>query len=153
MKDGNAKRIYINGKLFLEGTGDALKTDFTTLVLGGGPTINDNRIDGFLDDFAVYSGALTEAQALSLAGGAAPSSVTGLVALWDFNDAPASNVRLVAARSGNQITVTTEPAALPSGWTLQSAPSLSGPWTPLAGTPPVTLPVDGDSKFVRAVRQ
>lgn len=90
VKDGNAKRIYINGVLFHEGLGDPLPTDFTTLVFGGGPGPADNLMDGIYDDFAIYNGALTEAQASSLAGGAAPSSIQGLIAHWDFNTLPSA---------------------------------------------------------------
>jgi hypothetical protein len=88
VKDGSAKRIYIDGQLFLEGQGYPLMTDFTTLVIGGGSGILDNRMNGVVDDFTIYDTALTEADAASLSGGAAPSSVSGLIAHWAFNEAP-----------------------------------------------------------------
>ncbi|MBE7501036.1 MAG: Ig-like domain-containing protein [Verrucomicrobiales bacterium] len=90
VKDGAEKRIYINGKLFHSGGGDPLRTDFTTLLMGGGPSNTENRMDGFLDDFVIYNGALTEAQARSLATGAAPSSIAGLIAHWDYNELPSA---------------------------------------------------------------
>jgi hypothetical protein len=155
VKDGLEKHIYINGELFHSGGGEApLKTDFTNLVLGGGSGIADNRMDGMLDDFAIYNGALTAAQAASLAGGAAPGSVTGLVAHWDFNDASApATVTLTAVRSGANITVTSEPATLPAGWVLQTAPSITGPWTTQAGaTTPFTVTVGAGDAFLRATR-
>ena len=153
VKDGTAKRIYINGKLFLEGLGDPLPTDFTTFVMGGGSTITENRINGLLDDMAIYNGALTEANALALAGGAAPSSITGLIAHWDFNQAAPATVAISAVRVGNQVTVTSDPAALPAGWVLQTAPSINGPWTTQAGaTTPITVPIGSANAFLRATR-
>ncbi len=153
VKDGQTKVIYIDGKYFFEGLGDPLKTDFTTLVIGGGPGIADNRENGVIDDFVVYDGALTEAQALSLAGGAAPSSIAGLVAHWDFNDVVAASVKLIAVQSGSNVNVTSEPAALPAGWVLQTAPSVTGPWTTQAGaTTPITVPIGAGNAFLRAIK-
>jgi hypothetical protein len=155
VKDGPSKVIYINGKWFHEGLGDPLMTDFTTLLMGGGPSITENRLDGILDDFAVYNGGLTEAQALSLAGGAAPSSIAGLVAHWDFNTAPVepTSVKLMAVRAGSNVTVTSEPAALPAGWVLQTADSITGPWATQTGaTTPVTVPIGTGNAFVRAIK-
>ena len=152
VKDGAEKRIYINGQLFHSGGGDPLKTDFTTLLMGGGPSATENRMDGLLDDFAIYNGALTEAQALSLSGGAAPGSVAGLIAHWDYNDQPAATVTLKAVRSGANVTITSEPAALPAGWVLQSAPSVNGPWTTQAGTTPATVPIGAGHAFLRAAK-
>ncbi|MBE7504110.1 MAG: Ig-like domain-containing protein [Verrucomicrobiales bacterium] len=153
VKAGPEKFIYINGQLFHAGFGDPLKTDFTTLLMGGGPSNTDNRMDGFLDDFVIYNGALTEAQARSLSTGAAPSSIAGLIAHWDFNDQPPATVTLKAARSGANVTITSEPAALPAGWVLQTAPSVNGPWTTQAGaTTPLTVPIGAANAFVRAAR-
>ncbi len=153
VKDGQAKRVYIDGKLFLEGLGDPLKTDFTTMVIGGGPSPVDNRMNGFLDDFTVFGGAITEAQALALSGGAAPSTVAGLLAHWDFNDVAAASVKIAVARNGNQLTVTSEPAALPAGWVLQTAPSAAGPWTTQAGaTTPLAVTIGAQNTFLRAAK-
>ncbi|MHB1309425.1 MAG: LamG domain-containing protein, partial [Limisphaerales bacterium] len=141
VKDGTAKRIYINGKLFLEGLGDPLKTDFTTLVMGGGPSATENRLDGILDDFAVYNGALTEAQALSLSGGAAPGTVAGLVAHWDFNTQPT-----VAP----QISISTTGVITYTG-TLESSATVNGGYAPVAGAAsPYTAPKTGAAMFYRA---
>ncbi|MBE7503495.1 MAG: discoidin domain-containing protein [Verrucomicrobiales bacterium] len=152
VKDGAEKRIYINGQLFHSGGGDPLKTDFTSLLMGGGPSATENRMDGFLDDFVIYNGALTQAQANSLSTGAAPSSIAGLIAHWDYNDQPAATVTLKAVRSGANVTVTSEPAALPAGWVLQTAPSVNGPWTTQAGTTPATVPIGADNAFLRAAK-
>lgn len=153
VKAGAEKHIYIDGQLFHSGGGGPLKTDFTTLLMGGGPSATENRMDGYLDDFVIYNGALTEAQARSLSTGAAPSSIPGLIAHWDFNDLPPANVTLKAVRSGANVTITSEPAALPAGWVLQTAPSVNGPWTTQAGaTTPVTVPIGAANAFLRAAK-
>jgi len=154
VKDGTAKRIFIDGQLFLEGLGDPLKTDFTTLVIGGGAGITENRLNGTIDEFTIYDTALTQADTASLSGGAAPSSVSGLIAHWDFNEAPAvTDVTIMVERVGNQVTVTSEPAALPAGWVLQTADSLDGPWTTQDGvTTPVTVDIGSGNAFLRAAK-
>ncbi|MGE3311556.1 MAG: LamG-like jellyroll fold domain-containing protein, partial [Limisphaerales bacterium] len=156
VKDGPEKRIYIDGTLFHNGGGDPLPSDFTNLIIGGGPGINDNRMAGTMDDFAVFGSALTDAQVTSLFNGTAPGSVTGspnLLAWWDFNDAPVVNVKVFVTRSGNNVTVTSEPAALPAGWVLQLAPTATGPWTTQAGaTTPVTVPIGAANAFLRAAK-
>jgi hypothetical protein len=127
VKDGATKSIYINGELFHQGGGDPLPTDFTTMVMGGGPSNTENRIDGMLDDMVIYGGALTDAQVASLAGGAAPSSVTGLVAHWDFNDPPTAAAPMVSvAKNGANVVITYTGI-------LQGADSVNGPYTDVAG--------------------
>jgi hypothetical protein len=147
VKDGAEKRIFIDGKLFHSGGGTSpLPTDFTSMVIGGGPGITENRMNGTLDDFAVFDGAVTEAQARSLSGGAAPSSVAGLVAHWDFNEVPAAEapkISKISLASGN---VTIE---WTGGGTLQKAASISGPWSDVAGASPKSESASGASGFYR----
>jgi hypothetical protein len=148
VKDGAEKRIYINGKLFHSGGGDPLKTDFTTLLMGGGPSNTENRMDGFLDDFVIYNGALTEAQALSLSGGAAPGSIAGLIAHWDYNTVIVSAPEINAiTQSGGNVTVTWT-----NGGTLQQAEAVTGPYTDIAGatTGTYTAPASGSQRYFRA---
>jgi hypothetical protein len=143
VKDGNAKRIYINGKLFHEGLGDPLKTDFTSLFMGGGPTAADNRMDGLLDDFVIYNGALTEAQALSLSGGAAPGSIAGLIAHWDYNDLSVATPTISIGRDGANVTITFTGS-------LETAEAVSGPWSAVTGSSPLTAPTTGPAKYYRS---
>jgi hypothetical protein len=147
VKDGDAKRIYIDGQLFLEGVGtNPLKTDFTSLVLGGGPGITENRMNGVLDDFTIYNGALTEAQVKSLSGGAAPSSVTGLLAHWDFNDKQVAAPTISVAKTATGVTITFTGK-------LQSAANVQGPYTDVAGaTSPASIQITGAAAFYRAAQ-
>lgn len=114
--------------------------------MGGGPSITENRIDGMLDDFVVYNGALTEAQALSLSGGAAPSSITGLVAHWDYNEVPAAAPTLSATRTATGLSITFTGR-------LQSADNVAGPYADVAGaTSPADIQATGAGKFYRAAQ-
>ncbi len=91
-KNAGTKDIYIDGQLFLEGTGaDPLPTDFTDMYLGA-IAPNNSNLHGLIDDFAVYATALTAAQIGQLFAGTAPDALGAsaqLLAYWDFNDAPA----------------------------------------------------------------
>lgn len=156
LKNADVKQVWIDGELFLEGNNTGvLPTDFNSIVIGGGPAVNQNLTRGLLDDFAVYNGALNEANIKRLAGKAAPSSVTGLLAHWDFNDplVPKEDVTLAVVRDGGNVKVTSTPAALPAGWVLQTAPSVTGPWTTQAGTKtPFTAPIGSGTIFLRAIK-
>ncbi|MHB8524169.1 MAG: PA domain-containing protein, partial [Limisphaerales bacterium] len=84
------KQIWIDGQLFLEGNNTSpLPTDFTSLALG-----NDgqgaNFMHGMVDDFAVYSTALSSASIGLLFSGTSPTNLPGekILAYWDFNDPP-----------------------------------------------------------------
>lgn len=83
-----------------------------------------------MDDFDVYSTALSVTQIDSLAKGTAPGAVSGnpgLIAHWDFNDAASAVTPTVAiGRAGAGATITY------SG-TLQSADSPAGLYTDVAG--------------------
>lgn len=150
VKRAEEKEIWINGDLFHSGFGDPLPQDFTSLMIGGGPGVNDNRMAGILDDFAVFRTALTAAQIGALASGTAPGAITGnpgLVAHWDFNDPPAPSAptpTLSVARDGANIRVTFT-------GTLEGADSVTGPFSPVAGaTSPATIPATGAQRYLRA---
>ncbi len=91
-KKGSTKQIFVDGQLFLAGdnTG-ALPTDITDLYIGSDGA-GGGLFHALLDDFAIFGTALTEAQAAQLFSGTSPSALPAgaeLLALWDFNDAPA----------------------------------------------------------------
>ncbi len=145
LKNGPDKQIWIDGQLFLDGSSTApLPTDYTDLYLGANSAISVAQGDGALntqgaiDDFAVYSTALSAANIALLASGTSPTNLTGetLLAYWNFNDAPpaAPTITISSAAGGASVTLTF------SG-TLQSAPTVMGPWTSLTNASPSTLPV------------
>lgn len=76
VKNGSVKEVWINGEKVLEGDGAApLPSDFTALRIG-----SDNgsaNIDGMIDDFAVYAGALSGPDIARLAAGASPTEIGG----------------------------------------------------------------------------
>ncbi|HIG30995.1 MAG TPA: hypothetical protein EYQ50_25620, partial [Verrucomicrobiales bacterium] len=72
VKDGTAKRIYVDGKLFLESVNtNPLPTDFETLMIGSDDR-GLNNVLGIIDDFSIFSAALSEADIALLAGGSDP---------------------------------------------------------------------------------
>jgi hypothetical protein len=102
-------------------------------------------MDGLLDDFVIYNGALTEAQALSLSGGAAPSSIAGLIAHWDYNDAIAATPTISIARDGANVRITFTGS-------LEGADVITGPWSAVTGPSPVTAPATGPAKYYRSTQ-
>lgn len=130
VKDGQNKLIYIDGMIFHAGLGDPLMTDFTYMVLGGGAGITENRMNGMLDDFTVYDGGLTFEQVSSLAGGAAPDSIPGLLMHWDFNEPLSTAEPMISSIVLNQDgSVTVEW----TGGVLEAAPAVTGPWQEVTG--------------------
>lgn len=154
LKKRELKQIWINGELFHEGNEAApLPADFTDLFLGSEGN-GAGLFRGLLDDFAVFSTALTEAQIGQLGSGTSPSSLpssAGLLAYWDFNDVPAA---------GQFLRVTPAPGATAAAPDLVEVMVLRAavPWTPanvslrVNGTPvtPVVT-VSGELTTVRYV--
>ena len=92
--------------------------------------------------------ALTAAQVGALADGTAPGAITGnpgLLAHWNFDDAstggPTPTIGI--ARDAANVTITYTGS-------LESADNITGPWAPVAGTSPATVPATGAGKFYRA---
>ncbi len=76
LKSGDTKEVWIDGELILSAAGQApLATDFYRLTIGRGP---DPSVDGEIDDFAVYSTPLLEADIKRLASGVAPTAIMDL---------------------------------------------------------------------------
>jgi hypothetical protein len=96
VKDTTNKFIYIDGALFLKGTNTAaLPQDFSELYMGSDATGGNLNLKGLIDDFAIYSSAVSAADAALLAGGTPPNALAGetLLAYWDFDDAADSSLR------------------------------------------------------------
>jgi len=78
VKNGSVKQVWLDGRLFLQGTNTApLPSDFTRLMIGAGENA-DNSLQGMEDDFAVFVGALDGASIGLLAGGTAPDKLPGI---------------------------------------------------------------------------
>lgn len=94
-KKATDKQIWIDGKMFLEGTNPRpLPTDFTELYIGSDGT-GAGLFHAIIDDFSVFSTQLAEADINSLFTGTLPSALPaskGLIAYWDFNDIPATGL-------------------------------------------------------------
>lgn len=149
-KKADAKQIWIDGLLFLEGSNSGLLSkDINQLMIaadsGGG-----NRMHAVIDDFAVYSKALTEANVTALKGGGKPTALpasAGLVAYWDFNS-------LLATEGAKFSKISIAAGNITMEWTgggvLQRADSVTGPWTDVAGaTSPRTVSATGTGGFYR----
>lgn len=152
-KKADVKQVWINGKLFLEGSNTGtLSVDINQLMIGS-DNASGGLMHGIVDDFAVFAKALAEADIVSLAGQTLPSALptaTGLLAYWNFNDAykPVTAVTLSYAKAGNTLTITYTGK-------LQASDSVTGGWTDVSGaTSPfaVTIPATGN-KFYRAASQ
>jgi hypothetical protein len=89
--DHGDKQIWIDGQLFLEGTNSsALPTDFSPLWLGLDVT-DVLYMHGLVDDFAVYSTALSSNSINLLFNGTSPTNLPGekILAYWSFDNPPA----------------------------------------------------------------
>ena len=118
---------------------------------GGGTAGKGNNFHGSFDDFAVFGSALSAANVKALATGGAPTSLgaaANLLAYWDFNDdlssGTAPTITSVSRVTGGSVKI--EWAA----GTLQSADSVAGPWSDVAGaTSPYQTAASSAQKFWR----
>jgi hypothetical protein len=148
-KKADVKQIFVDGSLFLEGSSTAkIAADINSFMIAS-DSGSGNKMHALVDDFAVYSKALTAANVTALKGGTKPSALpaaAGLLAYWDFNTVATEAVKITAAlAAGGNITLT---------WTgsgaLQSAPAVTGPWTTVAGkTSPATVPASLQAEYFR----
>lgn len=99
-----------------------------------------NWAAGQIDDLGLWTRGLTgEEVAAIYAAGQARQALDIVVV------AP-SEIEVTIGRSGGKVTV---------GWSagkLQSAPAVSGPWSDVTGTSPITKAASDESKFYRAER-
>lgn len=123
VKNGWTKEIWIDGELLVSAGDQApLFADITKLYLGCGISVGKPALsmDGWLDDFAVYSTALSGPDIVNLSKGTAPDGIgarSSLLAWWDFDDAPS----LAIEKSGDNLVIT-------FNGVLQSSPDLTGPF-------------------------
>ncbi len=85
IKNQGTKQIWIDGILAKESTGaDPLPNDFAIAKIGSNGTSDGHKSpDATIDDFALFKGALTEAEIKSIASGS-PIGAPVLIAYWDF---------------------------------------------------------------------
>jgi hypothetical protein len=152
------KEIWIDGQLFLQGDGaNPLPTDFTDAYFGVDP-VDNARLQGILDDMAIFSNVLDQTSIRDLAAGAFPTNLpaqAGLIAYWNFNDPPTEPVFLSIRRD--------DATHLVFSWTGGKAPfrlerkaSLSDPlWEEVlvTDTPSATVAIQGARGFFRVVDQ
>lgn len=75
VKNGDTKRIYVNGAEAINGTNiQPLPATFTDLFVGNSSNLAE-AVDGLMDDVAFFRGELTPAEITSLAGGASPATL------------------------------------------------------------------------------
>ena len=117
IKNGPDKQIWIDGNLFLEGQSTSpLPTDFNLVSVGSGipSPASVPSIQGVIDEFAVYGGALSSNDVYAIANGTAPNALTSgmstnLLAYWDFN--PPAEPIFSAVQAGPGATVTPDISA------------------------------------------
>jgi Concanavalin A-like lectin/glucanases superfamily len=140
-KKADVKEIWIDGVLFLSGSGaNPLASNIDTLYIGS-ENATGSLYHGLIDDFAVFSSQLVEADAKAIFNGASPSTLTtkGLIAFWDFNTSIVAPPTV--SISGSTITYT---------GTLQSSATLAGSFTPVpSATSPYTVPAGTAGQFYR----
>jgi hypothetical protein len=78
VKDGDAKRIFIDGELFLEGENRADLTPIRSFTIGCAPRSGEMSYGGMVDDFAVWDRALSAGQVGALWRGASPLAISSL---------------------------------------------------------------------------
>jgi hypothetical protein len=141
-KNGDVKQIWIDGILFTQGTGAVpLNSDFAEMIFGGG----HGPYSGLLDDFSIYSKALSGTDIANLYTGTLPTALpgsAGLMAWWNFNDSPPS---LIIERAGTQVKITYE-------GTLESTAAIGDAWNPVSGASSPFFVSPSGNAFYRARR-
>jgi len=140
VKNVATKQIWLDGKLFVEGTSGAtaIPTDFTKIWLGaggggqGGSVLN---MHGLIDDFAIFGSALTTNQIQQLFSGTSPGAITAgnPLAYWDFNPAAVAQPAptLTISKSGNSVTISWPAGA--TGFRLRSSTAVNGTYADVTG--------------------
>ena len=139
VKNGDAKQVWINGELVIEGTnGGVLPGDISRLAVGAmidsAASQGGNSVDAQIDDFQVYAQGLTGEQINALKDG-------------EVIEPPKKSPALSIVNNGDgTVTVTFE-------GNLQAAASVNGPWQDTGATSPLVTPADAAMQYARAVRE
>jgi len=150
-KKGADKNIYIDGKLFLNGSSsNPLFSDHNAFYMGSGADGGEVS-HAIIDDFAVFGKALTLDDTLALFKGTLPTALPaskGLIAYWDYNDAvKAANISNLKATvaAGGKVTITFDGAG-----TIQSSDTVNGAYADTTIKSGDQITVSGGAKFYRA---
>ena len=117
IKDKGTKQIWIDGNMVKESQGaDPLPSDFTVAKIGSNGNADGHKSpDATIDDFALYKGALTEAEIKALAAGTpvggAPKTL--VIAHWDFEKFDDGGTTVKSSVGGYVGTVQGKPAIVP----------------------------------------
>jgi hypothetical protein len=140
VKNGDAKQVWINGELVIEGSnGGVLPGDISRLAVGAmidsAASQGGNSVDAQIDDFQVYAQGLTGEQINALKDG-------------EVIEPPKKSPALSIVNNGDgSVTVTFEGK-------LQGAASVNGPWADVEGAvSPQVIPADQAMQYGRAVTE
>ncbi len=143
---------YVDGELDprLGGAGQAINTDISSddalAVTIGRRTQGDTQdhFTGVVDEVAIFDAALNPGQIAELASGQSPLNIVQVPQATEPPKAPEVSISL----EGNNATIEVTGEA-----TLQTAPSVTGPWSDSEQQSPATFPIDESrSMFFRAVK-
>lgn len=151
VKDGSRKAVYRDGREVLTGTGaNPLPSDFQTLIMGS--SADNLPINGCIDDFAVFAGALTTEQITRLSCGESPTTVLSPGAPLDFA------ISSIVNNGDGTVKVIwkSQPGCV---YDVETSPDMTaGSWTPVAtdipgfqGTTEIGLTNPGERFFIRVV--
>jgi hypothetical protein len=136
VKNKEVKQIYVDGQPWLEtiNTG-ALPTDNVQLWIGAAPQ-SGNSIGGWIDNFAVFSSALTADEISQLFAGAAPQDIKPWAEFAASSPAPTSGISGIAVVDGG-VTISFEGV-------LKSSTTVNGSYAPVAGASAPSYTVNPD---------
>ena len=139
-KSGGAKSVWLDGQqiagLTQASGANPMRTDMTGVFIGSAAALSSTpspslSIDGLIDDYAIYTNALSPSDIAALYSGTAPNAISAsnsLIAWWDFNDAPSASIATLGAN-----------AVVTFSQILQSATNVAGPYSDmLSATSPYT---------------
>jgi hypothetical protein len=153
VKSAERKQVWLDGLIAVDGTGVALPQDFNRLTIGGG---QGNFTHGYLDEFAVFAGGLSEDQIKRLAAGDSPTTIISTTP-------PAVDFRItgITRAADGKITLTWNSEA-GATYTVQSSTNVTaaGGWSPLmtgiasggATTTATVTPAAGTRIYLRVVK-
>lgn len=128
--------LYIDGKRYeVNATKPVLADNNLNLMIGENPGALNRQWNGWIDDISIWGRVITAAEVTTLYSAGARLPLSSFVV---------SGGSLGVARTATGITITYD-------GTLQSADSVTGPWTNVAGaTSPAAIQFSGAGKFYRS---